>query len=129
MAARLKRKRFKTSDRYEHVVNVARSGAGRIGYDIRRVRQDWYQTQQEFGYMMGQGLLGGVMVGRWEMGLELPPGFVLMWVDSQLLTMRYRGGRALTRLDWIRRIDQRPLTCPHWRDAVVGYGRVRGIDV
>lgn len=108
---------------------MARSVAGRIGYDIRKVRTDWLQTQQEFGYMMGQGLLGGVMVDRWEMGVEQPPGFVLSWVDCQLMTMRYRRGRTLTRDDWLQRIGQRPLTCPHWRDAVVGYGRVRGIDV
>lgn len=64
-------------------VNRARSRSAALGYDIRCVRLLWRQNAQEFGEMMGLGLLSAVTVERWELGLEAPPQFVQAWVFRQ----------------------------------------------
>ncbi len=64
-------------------LNAARSRSAALGHDIRAVRTAWRQTAQEFGVMLGFGLLSEVTVQRWELGLEAPPGYVQMWVLRQ----------------------------------------------
>jgi hypothetical protein len=69
---------------FEARLNQARCRAGGFGRDLRQVRELWGQSRQEFGVMMGQGLLGELVVERWELGLEPAPQFVRLWVSRQL---------------------------------------------
>lgn len=64
-------------------LDQARARSAALGYDIRAIRLLWRQTPQEFGVMMGFGLLSTVTVERWELGLERPPNYVQSWVFRQ----------------------------------------------
>lgn len=88
---------------------------------MRRVREDWNQTPQEFGYMLGQGLLSAVLVERWELGMECPPDFVMAWVNSQYQLMRRRKTPGLSPRYWRYRVWYRPVVCPSSQDAFAGY--------
>lgn len=64
-------------------LNQARARSAALGFDIRGVRRLWHQSPQEFGVMLGFGLLSAVTVERWELGLEVPPEYVQVWVLRQ----------------------------------------------
>lgn len=119
------RKKYRPLLGFAHRVHQAQARSSNQGYIIRTARLAWNQTQMEFGYMMGQGLLSEVIVQRWEIGIEDPPGFVLGWSERivcSIQTSHLLGfSSPLFARDEEYRLCLRPLTCPTAQDALAGF--------